>query len=269
MPEESHTESERYRWTIAIPDHPKRIETAGYVASRALMRKIVDTVPGWIFGTDHIQDHHGGAIWVYDSDGWLCLGLPLGIEWSAQFCADPTKVDKLRVYAQRLIAAFPGTIAKYEELGYSNGQELLDTQITTADQVARWTDSIFNASVPLPAAVHTGVLPTGAGYHHYPKPIVDINHFRRDDFNLFVTDDNGLPLAVVPVSADPNDKRVRVLAANPASPYADRLFGDATTPPSDDHDDHVPDDGRVMDASVLAAEDPISRKAFEPRPVDA
>lgn len=50
---------------------------------------------------------------------------------------------------------------------------------------------------------HTGVLPKGAGYHHHPRPIVDIELFKYDDLilfvlNLFVTDSSGNQLAVTP-----------------------------------------------------------------------
>jgi hypothetical protein len=86
-------------------------------------------------------------------------------------------------------------------LGYTDGAGLLATTITTTDQIAAWTDGIFNASVPLPADQHVGTLPTGAGFHHYPKPIVDIDLFKHDDFTLFVTDADGNKVAVTPVSA--------------------------------------------------------------------
>ena len=110
----------------------------------------------------------------------------VGIEWSAQFCADPAKVDRLRVNARRLYAGFPEAA---EELGIRG---LLDTPITDAAGVQRWTDSICNASVPLPAALHTGVLPgakTG-GIHHYPSPIAEIALIKRDDFDLWVRGPN-------------------------------------------------------------------------------
>ena len=73
--------------------------------------------------------------------------------------------------------------------------------------MAKWTDSIFNAGVPLHPTFHTGVLPAGgtqsppaaqadpepAGVHHYPTPIADIQLFKYDDFQLWVTDDAGQP----------------------------------------------------------------------------
>jgi hypothetical protein len=123
--------------------------------------------------------------------------------------------------------------------------------------VAAWTDSIFNASVPLPPGPHSGVLPKGAGYHHYPKPIVDIDHFRFDDFQLFVVDSAGRPAVVVPVSPrGSGDGRVRLLAAHPESPYIDRLVpqarggGRLTAQP----------DSAVGD--VLSASDPLAVQAF-------
>jgi uncharacterized protein DUF6424 len=80
-------------------------------------------------------------------------------------CGDPARVDLLRANAARLYAAFPGAVA---ELGIAG---LLAAPITDAAGVATWTDSICNASVPLPAALHTGVLPAAGGVHHYPTPV--------------------------------------------------------------------------------------------------
>jgi hypothetical protein len=243
---------------IAVVDHPDRRDSPAYVHSRTLMRKLVATTPDWVLAGDSYQDHHGGSVWVRDGDGWMCLQLPLGIEWSAQFCADPAKVERLRRYAARVVAAFPDTLPGYEALGYRDGRAVLEAPVVDAAGVAAWTDSIFNASLPLPAAMHTGVLPTAAGYHHYPKPIVDIDHFRYDDFHLFVTDGAGLPAVVVPVSPRGNgDGRVRLLAAHPDSRYADRLV-------------HGPHPGHAAAAAhpapglgdLLAPDDPLARQAF-------
>jgi hypothetical protein len=165
-----------------------------------------------------VQDHHGGSLWVKDAQGWFLLLNLAGIEWSAQFCADPAKVDQLRAMAKRCIDAFPLTLPGYEELGYHEGKEILETPITDAAGVARWTDSIFNAGVPLPADSHTGVLPKAAGFHHYPKPIVDMEFFKHDDFTLFVTDSEGQPAAVAPVAPrGSGDGRVAVLYATPGT----------------------------------------------------
>ncbi|GAA3169036.1 MULTISPECIES: DUF6424 family protein [Streptomyces] len=259
-PEHGHPEHEDFPWTISVADHPPRTESPQYQASRKLMGKLVGTTDDWAFAPGPYQDHHGGGVWVKDSDGWLCLFLPLGIEWSAQFCADPAKVDHVRRCAARVVGAFPDTLPGYASFGYDDGQRLLDNPIETAAQVAEWTDSIFNASVPLPAGTHSGVLPKSAGYHHYPKPIVDIDHFRYDDFTLFVTDDSGRPAVVVPVSPrGSGDGRVRLLAAHAHSPYAKRLTSPVRAEQA----------ARAVEApapgeekNVLPADDPLARQAF-------
>ena len=57
--------------------------------------------------------------------------------------------------------------------------------------------------------------------HHYPTPIVDIQLFKYDDFQLWVTDEGGNPAAVAPVSArGSGDVRVHVLYATPGTPLA-------------------------------------------------
>jgi hypothetical protein len=90
---------------------------------------------------------------------------------------------------------------------------LLDTPIQDAAGVAKWTNSIFNAGVPLHPGFHTGVLPGGgaqnppaaagqqpAGVHHYPTSVADIQLVKYDDFQLWVTDREGNPAAVAPVA---------------------------------------------------------------------
>jgi hypothetical protein len=264
----THPEHEDFPWLIAVVDHPPRTESAAYARSRDLMRKIVSATTDWILAGPSYQDHHGGSVWVKDTHGWLCMQLPLGIEWSAQFCADPAKVDQLRQYAARVVAAFPETLPGYQSLGYSDGDRVLATSIEDAAGVAEWTDSIFNASLPLPAAAHTGILPTAAGYHHYPKPIIDIDHFRYADFQLFVSDPAGLPAVVVPVSPrGSGDGRVRLLAAHPRSSYIHRLSGPGSpvhpaAPPTATA--HLAADAGPASAApdILAADDPLARTAF-------
>jgi len=253
----THSQHEDFPWLIAVVDHPDRSDSPGYVRSRALMRTLVATTSDWVLaGTTAYEDHHGGSVWVCDGAGWLCLQLPLGIEWSAQFCADPAKVDRLRRYAARLVNGFPATLPGYEALGYRDARKVLGTPITDAAGVAAWTDSIFNAGLPLPAAFHTGVLPAGAGYHHYPKPIVDIDHVRFDDFRLFVTDAEGLPAVVVPLSArGGGDGRVRLLAAHPDSAYVARLVHPAAA-------DALRAAEASRQAEVLPADDPLALQAF-------
>jgi hypothetical protein len=272
----THREHQDFPWTIAVVDHPARKETAAYGRSRRLMIKLVDTIPDWVLAGDDYEDHHGGAVWVKDATGWLCLQLPLGIEWSAQFCADPRKVDRLRDYAGRVVAAFPDTLPGYAALGYRDAPDLLAAPITTPAQVAAWTDSIFNASLPLPRAAHTGVLPAGAGYHHYPKPIVDIDHFRFDDFQLFVTDAEGLPAVVVPIARrGSGDGRVRLIAAHPASRYIRKLIEVDAVRHAEDGHQLVASAGThrarpalltADDPDVLPDSDPLAQAAFARQP---
>lgn len=208
----THTEHEDEPWTVLIPDHPRRADSPEYVKSRATMNQIAREVSGFYYGPPAWQDHHGGGLWLKDASGWFLVRNLAGVEWSSQFCASPGKIDALRVNAKRLYAGFPGVA---EELGI---RDLLDMPITDAAGVARWTDSICNASVPLPAVLHTGVLPAGGGVHHYPAPIVEISTFKRDDFQLWVTDQEGNAAAVAPVApAGSGNGAVHVLWATPGS----------------------------------------------------
>jgi hypothetical protein len=260
----THPESEDFPWDIAVVDHPPRRDSALYTRSRKLMNALAATLDSWAYGPGPYEDHHGGGLWVKDETGWLCLQLPLGVEWSAQFCADPAKLDALRRVAQRIVGKFPDTLPGYVDLGYHDAKAILTTPITDAAGVASWTDSIFNASVPLPTHTHTGALPTGAGYHHYPKPIVDIDHFRVDSFQLWVTDADGLPAVVVPVAPPGSgDSRVRLLAVHPRSSYAARLNPRAARSSAD----ASPPAGLAAtapagDPAILDADDGLSRQAY-------
>lgn len=171
--------------------------------------------------TAPVQAHHAGSLWVFDSGGWFLLLNVCGVEWSAQWAADAGKVDALRQNAQRLYARFPETLAEMERLGYAECREILATPITDHAGVARWTDSLFNACVPLSPGMHMGVVSQRqaiGGWHHYPKSIWDSQVTKRDDFALWVTDEEGNPAAVAPVGhPGSGDGRVHVLWAKPGS----------------------------------------------------
>lgn len=165
-----------------------------------------------------VQAHHAGSLMVHDGDGWFLVLNVAGVEWSAQWSADPRKVDLLRMNAKRLYARFPETLTELEKLGYTEARAILDTPITDAAGVARWTDSLFNACVLLSPGLHQGIVSERAqvgGWHHYPKSIWDIQLTKRDGFNLWVVDGEGQPAAVVPVREQ--DGRVQVLYATPGS----------------------------------------------------
>ncbi len=231
-PDPVHPESEGHPWTINVPNHPQRADSPEYVAARQQMNEIAAGATGLVYGPAPYQDHHGGALWLKDDQGWFLVRNLLGIEWSAQFCADPAKVDMLRQNAKRLYDLLKPEIKQQLDPG-----GLLDTPIRDAAGVARWTDSIFNAGVPLHASFHTGVLPprapaagqpaapaadqAPAGVHHYPTPVVDIQLFKYDDFQLWVTDQQGNPAAVAPVSPrGSGNASVHVLYATPGSQLA-------------------------------------------------
>ena len=218
MSDTSHQEREDHPWAIQIPDHPKRADSPTYQVSRRLMNAIVKEATGvvpdfFLGGAKAYQDHHGGGLWVKDAEGWMLLKNLAGMEWSQQFCADPAKVDQLRRVARRLYAAFPLSVPAMQALAHSDHyplQAMLDEPIVDQARVARWVDSIFNASVPLYAGRHTGVLAPSCpappevraqiegGVHHYPTPITDIQLFKHDDFELWVVDAQGQLAAVTP-----------------------------------------------------------------------
>jgi hypothetical protein len=183
--------------TYHTAGHPTRRDSKEYVTARKALHQIVGALAERFYGEEPVQDHHGGGLWIYDGKGWFFVRNLVGIEWSGQFCADPAKVDLLRQNARRLYARFPESFDEFSTLGVDL-KALLDTEITDADGIARWTDSICNASVPLPGPVHTGFVPKGGGVHNYPTPVTDIAFFKRDDFDLWVTDDEGHDAAVVP-----------------------------------------------------------------------
>jgi hypothetical protein len=225
-PPTTHTETIGSPITINIPDHPGRAESPGFVASKNLAKKILATIPGGIFGDDNVQWHHGGSLWAWDGSRWHLYLNTVGLEWSSQFCADPAKLDLLRVNAKALYDAFPLTVPEMVRLGYHNAQALLDTAITDAKGVNDWVDSIFNSCVPLPATKHIGTRPTGSGEHHYPRPITNIEFIKRDDFVLWHDDpESGTPVAVVPTKAiGTTDKpTVEVVYAQPGTKLHARL----------------------------------------------
>jgi hypothetical protein len=180
-----------------------------------IAKEIAGEPDGLFYGAAPWQDHHGGACFLKDEQGWFLVRNLVGMEWSSQFCADPVKVDKLRQNAKRLYARFPEALKELEVLGI---QELLDHEIKTPADVETWVDSICNASVPLPAGLHTGVLPQGGGVHHYPAPIVEIALFKKDDFKLWVLDPQGQPAAVTPMDRPGSgDGRVQVAYSTPGT----------------------------------------------------
>lgn len=226
-----HTEREDHGWAVYIPDHPARTESEGFRRAKEAAHKILATVPDGSLiaamaakGSVHpapVQAHHAGSLWVHDGTGWFVVLNAAGVEWSAQWSADPAKVDGLRAAAQRLYAGFPQTLDELDKLGYTEAREILSTPITDHAGVARWTDSLFNSCVMLSPLLHQSIVsaehPVG-GWHHFPKSIWDIQLTKRDDFRLWVIDAEGHPAAVAPMAhPGSGDARVQVLWAHPSS----------------------------------------------------
>lgn len=223
-------EREDHAWTRQIADHPARADSPEYVRSRTALHGLIAKSPAVaaLYGValpvaaGGMQDHHAGGLWVAEGDDitapWFMVRNLVGLEWSAQFGADPAKVDLLRQNAAKLYAAFPKSAAELDIT------ELLATPITDAAGVATWVDSICNASVPLPAESHTGTLEDkahGAGEHHYPLPVQSIPYTSLHPEAVFITDGSGHPVAVTPTEA--GDGSVEVQWAHPSSEHAATL----------------------------------------------
>ena len=84
-PEAVHAESEAHAWGINVPNHPTRADSPEYVAARSKMNEIAGQAAGMIYGQGPFEDHHGGALWLKDGQGWFLVRNQAGIEWSAQF----------------------------------------------------------------------------------------------------------------------------------------------------------------------------------------
>ncbi len=128
-PEPAHSESETHPWRIDIPDHPARTDSSEYRAARAKMNEMAGESAGLIYGSGPYEDHHGSSLWLKDARGWFMVRNLAGIEWSAQFCADPAKVDLLRQNAQRLYAMVAPEIV--QEL---DPDGLLDTPVGVSER---------------------------------------------------------------------------------------------------------------------------------------
>ena len=186
-----------------------------------------------------------------DGTRWRLVLNWAGIEWSAQFCCDPARVEALRQDAEAITAAFPHTVPELVKLGYK-GKDLLSTPITDAAGVAKYVDSIWNSCVPIPQAGHTGSVgastPLGAGVHNYPEPMCAIPRVMHADFVPFVVDaPTGAAVVVAPVAPwGSGDGRVRVLFAERGHPLAAQRRAAHSA-------------GAAL---VLGADNPIAKAAF-------
>ncbi|MEU6604376.1 DUF6424 family protein [Streptomyces shenzhenensis] len=224
-------EAESHPWQIRLVEHPKRFESSYFRAAKKTARKILDEMSDAELpygprpaGSEHWEMHHGGSLWLRGERGWLMYRARVGIEWSMQFCAEPVKVDRLRQEAAELVDAFPLTLPALAELGYEEAEARLRTPIENADGVEAWTDSLFNACVPMSRGNHQGLLPKVPGEHHYPWPVKGADFVRYDDFELWVTLPDGTHGAVAPVDRrGSGDGHVRLVHVPEGSKAADTV----------------------------------------------
>lgn len=224
-----HAEHEDHAWSVEIPDHPGRTESETFRRAKTAAHKILAAIRQQdgaelltsLAGPGGVQAHHAGSLFAFLNGEWFLLLNVSGVEWSAQWSADPAKIDLLRRNAQRFYERFPETLAELAKLGYTEAAAILSEPVTDHDGVARWTDSLFNSCVLLSAPLHQGIVSQGAqvgGWHHYPKSIWDIQVTKHDDFRLWVTTGDGHEAAVAPMGhRGSGDGRVRVLYAHPSS----------------------------------------------------
>jgi hypothetical protein len=242
-----------------VEGHAARADSPEFVSARNALHKILaeikqQTGKAFYYGDTPVQAHHGGSIWVHDGSNWRMYQNLAGIEWSGQFAADPKKVDILRQNAKALVDHFPATLGKLKDVGYTDAEKILNTPIEDMTGVSLFVDSLFNACVPLPQAVHTGAISAtdtrAAGKHTYPTPNDDTIFFCRDDFQAFVYEPkNKSTYNVAPVATSgPDARKVRVLGVHTES----------TNPL------HVKRQKAIASgkALVLDADDPIAKKAF-------
>lgn len=211
--------------TINVDGHPERTDSPEFLHAKAAAHKIIASLQGVFQGDGPYQMHHGGSLWLHDAHGWFLVLNEAGMEWSSQFCADPTKVERLRQNAERLYAGFPDSEKQLTAVGYQD-TALLHSPITDATAVAKWTDSIFNSCVPLNQNFHIGFAKSGTmGEHNDPKPITDIQHFKVDSFQLIVMDEaTGAHAAVVPVGPPGSGQsEVQVVHTSEGHPLAKDL----------------------------------------------
>lgn len=238
-----------------VEGHAARVDSKEFIAARSALHKILAEQKDHFFGhgdgENAVQAHHGGSIWVHDGEQWRMYLNLAGIEWSAQFSCDPASVDKLRENALFLTKVFPATIGQLQRIGYTDAEKVLNTKIVDAAGIAAFTDSLFNACVPLPQKVHTGAITASdsrsAGRHTYPAPNTDIVFICRKDFTPFVFDKGAVVHVHAVAPAGSSDKRVRVVhVSDPKHPL---------------HKKHANAEkaGKVL---TLEAHDPIAQKAF-------
>jgi hypothetical protein len=232
-----------------------RKESSTFAHAKRTAKRIMATLDGdtYPYGDGPWEMHHGGSLWHFSAaQGWRLARSRFGIEWSMQFSADPEQVRQLAREAVNHLAAYPETDPELRKLGYGDDLDRLHSiseegHQWTTDDTSFFTDCLFNSCVPLSRVRHTGVLPKGAGVHHYPVPIVDGALAARPDFNVFVELEPGVHVAVTPLDhRGSGDGRVRVVHALAGTSIHKALLQAHAS-------------GKAL---ILGADHPVARQAF-------
>jgi len=248
----THQVAEDHKWVENVPDHGGRQETPVFTRAKGFVHAIIASCKASIpWGPPPHQMHHGGSIWVFDGDLWRVYLNTHGSEYSGQFLIDPSKLELIRQGAEALVNAFPKTLDEMDRLKYTDGRRILTTKIENAQTISDYVDSVWNSQAPIPAPYHTGVLSAkaqGAGEHHYPKPVTDLQHLKWDDFVLWHLDPaEGTPVAVTPVAPKGSgDGRVKVEFAQEGTEL---------------HKQHMAARAKGK-ALILSADHPLAKAAF-------
>jgi hypothetical protein len=121
-------------------DHPPRRDSAGYRASPKLMAALADTLADWTYAPRPYQDHHGGTAWSKTETAGCARARASASSGQPSSTPTPPKPTGCASTPARLIAAFPLTFPGYADAGHTNGERLLSTPVTAAEQVGDWTD---------------------------------------------------------------------------------------------------------------------------------
>ena len=165
-----HSETETHTWSVNVPDHPQRADQPEYTAAKNKMNEIAAQAAGPALRSRPVPGPPRQRPVAAGQPGLVHGPRPprQASNGPRNFSPNPAKVDLLRQNAKRLYDLVAPQLK--QEL---DPDGLLDTPITDADGVSKWTDSIFNAGVPLHQGFHIGVMPMGKAQAQNPPATPD------------------------------------------------------------------------------------------------
>ncbi len=202
-----------------------RTDSPQFVDVRAAVQAIVGTLSPNPYGPLPIQAHHGGSVWLYDGKMWRLVLNWAGVEWSAQFCCDPARVEALRQNAEGDHTGVPRDHPGARK-DWLPGQRPAFQSHHRRSRGRNTRRQHLELVLPIPQMGHTGSVsattPLGTGVHNYPEPMCAIPRVMHADFVPFVVDPgSGAVATVAPVAPrGSGDGRVRVLFAEKGHPLA-------------------------------------------------